>query len=411
MIFFMIEFVNERDFMKKLLIIILVLFSFPALADEININSKNAIVINLNDNNILYEKNSDEQIYIASLTKIMTAIVAIEQIDDLQKEITITEDMLKGLYEYSQAGLKVNDKVTYEDLLYGVILPSGADCVQAIEISLGGRESFVSLMNNLAKKLNLKTSQFSNGIGMDKDNYSSVKDVANILNYALKNKTFEKVYTTKEYTMTNGLSVKATVEHYNTLDTSLITGSKTGFTTAAGFCISAIYKSDEYNYLVVTANAPHNLGTPTHIEDAIYLFKYYLDNYRYLTLYSKNDVITSIPIIDSKQKNYDIKADEVKLFLKKDIKLEDLKKKLKKINNISINNQKGDYLGTLNVSYNNNILYTQDLILNNNLKYKTDINDIIIIILITFIILLLIYNVLLRKKIHRLIVKIKRIAK
>lgn len=411
MIFFMLEFVIECDFMKKILVIFLILLSFPVLADEININSKNAIVINLNDNNILYEKNSNEQIYVASLTKIMTAIVAIEEIDNLQKEIIITEEMLSGIYEYSKAGLQLNDKVTYEDLLYGIILPSGADCVQAVEISLGGREKFVSLMNNLAKKLNLKSSHFSNGIGMDKDNHSSVADIASILNYALKNKTFEKIYTAKEYTMTNGLIVKATVEHYNSLDTSLIRGSKTGFTNAAGFCISAIYKSDEYNYLVVTANGDYQTGNPTHVEDAITLFKYYLDNYHYLTLYSKNDVITSIPILNSKQKIYDIKSNEIKLFLKKNIELEDLKIDLKKMNNITENNKKGDYLGTLNVSHNNKIIYTQDLILKNNIKYKTDINTIITIILITFIILLLIYNVLLRKKIHRLILKLKRIAK
>ena len=143
--------------MKKFFIVLmLILFSFPVYGDNININSKNAIVINLNDNSNLYEKNSNDQVYIASLTKIATAIVAIEEIGDLKKTIAITEEMLSDIYDYSKAGLKVGDVVTYEDLLYGVILPSGADCVQAIEKSLGGREKFVTLMNNLVKKLDLK---------------------------------------------------------------------------------------------------------------------------------------------------------------------------------------------------------------------------------------------------------------
>jgi len=410
MIFFMIEFSMSVIFMKKLIIaFFLIFFCISVNADTINIYSNNAIVINLNDDNILFEKNSNDQVYIASLTKIMTAIVAIEEIEDLNKTVTITDEMLSGIYEYSKAGLKSGDTVTYEDLLYGVILPSGADCVQAIEQTLGGRESFANLMNELASKLKLEKTHFSNGIGMDEDNYSSVSDVATILTYALENKTFEKIYTTKKYTMTNGLEVSATVEHYNTLDTSLITGSKTGFTNAAGFCISVIYKSEDYNYLIVTANADYTTGQPTHVMDALTLINYYLDNYHYITLYNKNDNMVSIPIIDSKQKSYDIKApEEIKLYVKKDIEQSDLKIDLKQLNNISKYNQKGDYLGTINVKYEDTILYTKDLYLENNIKYKADINSILIIILIVFIVLLLIYNVLLRNKIHRLIVRIKK---
>lgn len=413
MIFFMIKFFMSVIFMKKIIIaFIIMIFALSVNADNINLYSKNAIVINLNDSNILYEKNSNDQIYIASLTKIMTAIVAIEQINDLSKEVTITEEMLAGIYEYSKAGLQVGDTVTYEDLLYGVILPSGADCVQAIEHSLGGREKFVSLMNDLASKLNLKKTHFSNGIGMDEDNYSSVSDVATLLTYALKNETFDKIYTTKEYTMSNNLKINATVEHYSSLDTSIITGSKTGFTNAAGFCISVIYKSEEYNYLIVTANADYTLGEPTHVKDALTLINYYLDNYHYITLYKKNDNILSIPIIDSKQKKYDIKSlEEIKLFVKKDIEKKDLQVDLKQINNITKYNKKGDYLGSLNVMHQNEIIYRKDLYLDTAIKYKTDIDPILIIILIIFLVLLTIYNILLRKKIHRLIIRLKNKAK
>lgn len=409
--FFYDRIFHERDFMKKIILaLMLIMFIFPVYADSININSQNAIVINLNDNSILYEKNSNEQVYIASLTKIMTAIVTIEQLNDLSKSVTITEEMLLGIYEYSKAGLQVGDVVTYEDLLYGIILPSGADCVQAVEITLGGRETFANLMNELANKLNLETTHFSNGIGMDNSNYSSVKDVATLLTYALKNETFYKVYTTKEYTMTNGLKVNSTLAHYDTLDTSLITGSKTGFTSAAGFCISVIYKSEDHFYLIVTTNANYTDGQPNHVIDALTIINYYLDNYHYLTLYKKDEVIASIPIMDSKQKKYDIKASEdIKLYLKKDIKLEDLQTELKQLENISKYNKKGDYLGTLNIKYDNKILYTKDLVLGNNINYKVESDKIIIIVLILFIILMLIYNILLRKKIHRLIVRLKRL--
>lgn len=408
MIFFMIDFLSECDFMKKIIIAFIMLFVITVNADNIDLYSKNAIVINLNDNKVLYEKNSDEQVYIASLTKIVTAIVAIENIDNFDEKITITEEMLSGIYEYSKAGLQVGDVVTYEDLLYGIILPSGADCVQAIEQQFGGRDAFSEKMNDLVENLKLETTHFSNGIGMDTDNYSSVSDMAKLLNYALKNETFYKIYTTKTYTMTNGLVVNATVEHYDTLDTSLITGSKTGYTNAAGFCISAIYKSDEYNYLIVTANTDYTLGQPTHIMDALTIINYYLDNYHYLKLYDKNELILSVPIINSGQKNYDIKAqDEIKLFVKKEIQKEDLTIDLKQVNTLTNYNKKGDYLGTISVKYQDNILYTKDMYLDNNIKYKININYILIIILLIFICLLMIYNVLLRKKIHRLIIKLK----
>lgn len=395
--------------MKKIIIIfLLIILSITVNADNINISSKNAIVINLNDNNILFEKNSNEQIFIASLTKIMTAMVTLEQVNNLDEKVTITDEMLAGIYEYSQSGLKAGDVVTYEDLLYGVILPSGADCVQAIEISLGGREKFVNLMNDLAQKLDLKTTHFSNGIGIDEDNYSSVYDISTLLKYALQNETFERIYTTKNYTMSNGLEISATVEHYNTLDTSLITGSKTGFTKAAGFCISVLYKSEDYNYLIVTANADYTEGKPNHILDALTIINYYLENYHYLKVFNKNENILSIPILDGKQKEYDIKASrEIKLYVNKNITLEDLKIDYKQVNYITKDNKKGDYLGTYNVSYQDKILYTKDLVLNDTLKFKTDINTILIIVLLIFIILLIIYNILLRKKIHRLIIRLK----
>ena len=262
-------------------------------------------------------------------------------------------------------------------------------------------------MNDLVKKLELEKTHFSNGIGMDENNYSSVKDVAKILDYALKNELFFKIYTTKQYTMSNGLEVTATIEHHN-LDTKIIKGSKTGFTDAAGLCISAIYEDEIYKYLVVTTNANYTDGFAYHIMDAITLINYYLDNYHYVTIYNKNDIITSISVLEGKQDNYDIKASEqLKLYLKKDINQTNLSFDIKHLKNLDKNNKKGDYLGSLNIKYNEKILYTKDLFLEKTLTFKQDINPILIIILIVFIIFLLIYNILLRKKIHRLIIKLK----
>ena len=115
-------------------------------------------MINIDTKEVMYEKNAYAKMYPASMTKIMTAIVAIEAIDDLDETITITAQMMAGLYEAnaSMAGFQIGNIVTYRDLLYGVLLPSGAECTQALAYSLFGNvESFVAKMNEKAKEIGL----------------------------------------------------------------------------------------------------------------------------------------------------------------------------------------------------------------------------------------------------------------
>ena len=163
----------------------LLLLLIPFKVWGLEINSSNAILYNLNDGEVLMEKQADEKVKIASLTKIMTALVAIENIDNLNKVVKIPEEGLVGLVEAnaSVAGFKVNDEVTYLDLLYGVLLPSGADAVQTLAYYIaGGNDEFVKLMNDKAKELGLNDTHFSNPTGLNSDNhYSSVRDMGLIL--------------------------------------------------------------------------------------------------------------------------------------------------------------------------------------------------------------------------------------
>ena len=191
--------------MKKKLLVILMFFSLFNMvyaSDNLKekIGSSDVILYNLNDDNILYEENSNRKVQVASLTKIMTAIVTIENNKDLSQEVEITSEVFKGIEEYSKAGFKLNDKPTYEELLYGVLLSSGADAVNAIVVNMGGNEKFVSLMNEKAKELNLTNTKFDNAIGMDSENnYSTAKDLAELLKYSLQNEEFKKIFTTRTY--------------------------------------------------------------------------------------------------------------------------------------------------------------------------------------------------------------------
>ena len=160
-------------------------------AVDFNIHSKNAILYNLDENTILYEKASQEKVSIASMTKIMTAIVAMEHINDLDEKITLTNEDFYGLEEAnaSVAGFEVGQRVTYRDLLYGLLLPSGADAAQALTRNVaGGRVNFINLMNEKAMDLGLKNTHFVNETGLDEEeHYSTVEEVAIIFQYALRN--------------------------------------------------------------------------------------------------------------------------------------------------------------------------------------------------------------------------------
>ena len=125
--------------MKKILLTLIILFSFINVS-ALEISSENYVLYNLNNNEIVLEKNKDEFTQIASLTKIMTTIVAIENIENFDETITMTSEMFRGLYEQNayQIGLRVGEKVTYNDLLYGTLIASGADATRGLTISIAG---------------------------------------------------------------------------------------------------------------------------------------------------------------------------------------------------------------------------------------------------------------------------------
>lgn len=351
---------------NKLLICLLCFFVFAFDVKALEINSSNAILYNLNNNEVIYEKNSEERIKIASMTKIMTSIVAIENIEDLDSKIVITNKMLEGLREKnaSVVGFKVGDVVTYEDLLYGAMLPSGADATQALAISISGSvDEFVSLMNKKANQLNLVNTNFTNTTGLDdSDNYSTVKDVATILKYALSNETFKKIFQSRYYTTTNGKALVSTIEYnslkYN-LDTSHIMGAKTGMTTKAGLCLASIASHNDINYLLVTAGADRDSDLPLHIIDGNDIYKYYFENYNYYNLINKGDYITSIDNKYSKNKIDIISNDEYSMYLYKS-DYENIEYEYVGLNNISVFT-KDNVIGKYNIILNDEIIKTIDI--------------------------------------------------
>ena len=384
---------NIKCFLVSLFLLIL-----PVYGDEINIAGENVILYNLNDQTVLYSKNENDLTKIASLTKIMTALVTIENTPDLNKEITFTDQDFVGTIGYSKAGFKVGDTATFEDLLYAILLPSGADAVNAAVNNTLGYEEFIKKMNDLAQEIGMNDTNFSNPIGKDDElNYSTASDVAKMLIYALKNKTFKKVFTTKEYTTTNKLVLKSTINSYeDILDTNIITGAKSGFTKEAGRCLASITNLHDTNYLLVVINSstdkPFNA-----IKDSLDIYAYFDEFYGYQEVLTDDTFIKEIPISLSSSKTYKITGNEtIRIYLRKDTSITYT---YEGIEQIPYKTKKGTKLGTVKIYDGNNLLKESDVYLEENINYYPI--DICVIILMFLIIIIVLIKKLRKKRRRR----------
>lgn len=391
-----------KRIVKYLLIIFTFFICFNVHAEEIEgVLSKNIIMYNLNDDEVIYEKNSNDRVNIASLTKIMTAIVSIENIDDYNKSVLITSDMLKDVTnDLSVAGFKVGDAVTYNDLLYGTLLKSGADATNILAISISGSiNNFVSLMNNKAKKLGMYNTSFSNTIGIESEkHYSTAKDVAILLKYAFKNKKFREVFETEHYE--NGKYIMdGPLKRINTDENNYVVGAKTGYTSKAGLCLASIAKYNNIGYLLVTIGAPKD-DPMQNIKDSKKIYEYFFKNYSYKEILNKNDTVVKVKTVYGKE--YNIKSfDDVTMYLKNDITKDDLIYKYDGDTLLKKGVKQDDKIGTYYILYNNEILYKTNVYAPKDVKFDLLFfikENIVQLTLILIIIILVISIIRIRKK-------------
>lgn len=371
----------NNKFFYTLITISLLILLFPiriyAESDNLNINSKYAILYNLDDDNIIYEKNADDRISVASLTKIMTCIVALENIQNLDDTIILNKNIFYGLIEAnaSVAGFNAGDKVSYRDLVMGALLPSGADATRALAFNISGsEEKFVELMNKKANDLGLLNTHLKNTTGLESANhYSSVKDISIILKYALQNDNFKKMYTTKEYTTTNNLKFYSTLKKISnnySINIGNILGTKTGFTDEVGLCMSSIANYNGINYLLVTAGADYKGNTPWQLLDAITIYNYFKDNYSYKFLINENDYISSIKILYSKQNEYKVLSPiTIKKYLNNSFDSNKLVINYNGLTQLNYKNKIGDKIGTVSIIYEDKIIDKFDVFLDTTISF------------------------------------------
>ena len=377
------------------------------LALNLNISSQSAILYNLNSGEVLYEKNADEIRPIASLTKIMTALVVLDNIKDLDQQVVLINDDFKGLARANAvtAGFTKGEIVTYRDLLYGLLLPSGADAAKALARTVaGGETEFIKKMNDKVKTLNLKHTHFSTVIGLDdKDNYSTAKEVSLLFKEALKDNNFKKIITTDTYKTTDGkLTFHSTIQSNAKkleLDIPYILGGKTGTTTDAGLCLATIAKANDVNYLLITLGATYDKKAPHHIEDAKTIYDYFINNYQNKLVVSKNESFKQIKAKYSSQKFIKLYPENnITLYLPKDYNKKEIKLVYNGQDEVTAFDKKGDHLGTLKIYYQDKLLDTQKITLKENLNFSATefIKENIFIVIIP---LLMIFIIIMKKKV------------
>lgn len=230
-------------------------------------DAKTAIIVDMQTGEVVAERSSRERAYPASTTKVMTLLTAVELIEDFSDTFTMSYAITDPLYveEASVAGFLDGEEVNMTDLLYGMILPSGADAAMGLAVKLAGsEEAFVELMNKKVVDLGLTDTHFSNVSGLHSEqNYSTAYDMAIILDAALKNELCKTVLSTYLYTTAKtpqnpkGILLSSTLFTYmygTEPETATILGGKTGFVNESGYCIASYGSNNENGnqYIVVT---------------------------------------------------------------------------------------------------------------------------------------------------------------
>lgn len=229
-------------------------FSIPAAA---------AVVVNADTGEVLFSQNGDRRLPMASTTKIMTAILLLENAD-LKEEITTTKQMVT--VEGSSMGLLEGDKVTYETLLYGMMLPSGNDAATTAAVSLGGTlEGFARLMNKKAAELSMNNTHFVTPSGLDSElHYSTALDMAKLAVYAMKNQKFREAVNTKSIRVEYGNPPYSRVlfGHNKLLENyEWANGIKTGYTSKSGRCLVSSASKNGLNVIAVTLNDSNTVNS------------------------------------------------------------------------------------------------------------------------------------------------------
>ena len=282
-----------KKFLAVLLMFFLPIYMVNA-AEPAGGYARSAIVIDAVSGKVLYEKNAYEKLGMASTTKIMTALIVLENCENLDEEVKI-DDRAVGI-EGTSIYLKKGEILTVKELLYGLMLASGNDASMALayHIGKGNLETFVNLMNEKAKELNLQNTSFANPHGLDAENhYTSAYDLAVITSCAMKKSDFKEIVSTKFTQITGHKDVgNRFLRNKQRLLKTLegCSGVKSGFTDNAGRCLVTSCERDGMEVISVVLNCPNMF------EESERLINDAFKEYKMVEIIEPYSYITNIPV-------------------------------------------------------------------------------------------------------------------
>lgn len=408
--------------MKKLKIIFFIfiflmqfiIFISPSYADSDNLKTycPSCILIEANTGKILYEKNSNDVRFPASTTKIMTAILTVENCN-LDDVATVSHNAVYSIpYDYTHASLKEGEELTIEQLLYALMIPSANDAAIVLAEHISGSvEEFAKLMNKRAEELGCKNTHFVNPNGIhSKDHTSTSYDLALMGKFAMQNSIIRKIVSTTQFTLPATNKYSKTDRIFNNSNDLLntysryyyegTTGVKTGYTGEAGNCIIASAKKNNLEViLVVLGGESTNTGLSQRYLDCKTLFDYAFKNYSIKTLNEKNAVLKQITVRgateDTQNLNVLIK-DKIEIFSENSADLSSLEPEITLDENLMAPISANSAIGKITYNYDGQT-YSSDLIAETQVL-SSDFLPLLFRILLIFVVLYLLFLLLKKPK-------------
>ncbi len=371
-------------------LVLLLILSMPCFAEQLDavpeVTARNVVLVNTNTGATAYSLNPDEKIYPASVTKLMTLIVALEHIDDMEAIVTVDESCYDDLVVgSSNMALKDGEQLRVIDLLYGIALSSANEAANAIAQYLcGDAPAFVELMNQKAAELGANNTHFVNTHGLqDENHYTTASDMAIIAAAAFSNPTIRELTSTVSYVIepTNETLSRRTLVTTNSLLNSnsqsyyryAICG-KTGSTTAAGYNLVSLAKKGDVEFLLVAMNVERISGVGnTVFDDSKKLYQWAFDNYTYTRIINEQDLITEVKVELSAKGDHLVltPAKSLSQVVPNDLDVSQLERKITTEPVIYAPVKKGDVLGSLVLEKEGVVYGEVDLVSNSDVSRST----------------------------------------
>ena len=408
--------------MKKLEIIVFIfiflmqciIFICPSYADSDNLKTycPSCILIEANTGKILYEKNSNDVRFPASTTKIMTAILTVENCN-LDDVATVSHNAVYSIpYDYTHASLKEGEELTIEQLLYALMIPSANDAAIVLAEHISGSvEEFAKLMNKRAEELGCKNTHFVNPNGIhSKDHTSTSYDLALMGKFAMQNSIIRKIVSTTQFTLPATNKYSKTDRIFNNSNDLLntysryyyegTTGVKTGYTGEAGNCIIASAKKNDFEViLVVLGGESTNTGLSQRYLDCKTLFDYAFNNYSLKTLNEKNAVLKQITVRGATEETQNLNVlikDKIEIFSENSADLSSLEPEITLDENLMAPISANSAIGKITYNYDGQT-YSSDLIAETQVL-SSDFLPLLFRILLIFVVLYLLFLLLKKPK-------------